>query len=260
MTSQLAGKLALITGAGTGIGAATARLFAERGARLVLFGLPSADLTALGGEFGMSVVEGDVTKQADVERAVAMGEAEGGIDILVNGAGTMLVDDVADLDIAGWDLTLAVNLTGTMLTCRATLPAMLRRGRGSIVNLASVAAFNASEGSASYAASKAGVVGLTRSIAYRYGPEGIRANCLCPGWTRTPMSVKEMDDLAVANGTTREEEFENLTRRISLRRVAEPAEIAACVAFLASDDASFVTGATLVADGGGKAPATSRAR
>jgi NAD(P)-dependent dehydrogenase (short-subunit alcohol dehydrogenase family) len=260
MTPQLEGKVALITGAGTGIGAATARLFAHRGARPVLFGLRSDALTELGRELAAPVVEGDVTVLDDVERATETGEGLGGIDILVNGAGIMLVDDVATLDLSGWDLSMAVNLTGTMLACRAVLPAMVARRRGSIVNIASIAAFNASEGSASYAASKAGVVGLTRSIAYKYGPDGVRSNCLCPGWTRTPMSIKEMDDLAIKNGTTPEEEFENLTRRISLRRVAEPLEIAACVAFLASDEASFVTGATLVADGGGKAPATSRAR
>lgn len=260
MTQQFENKVALITGGGTGIGAATARLLAERGARLVLFGLPSADMTALGAEIGAAVVEGDVTVQADVDRAVATAEELGGIDIVINGAGIVLVDDAADIERQVWDLSISVNLTGTMMVCRAALPAMLARGRGAIVNIASVAAFNASEGSASYAASKAGVLGFTRSIAYRYGRDGIRANALCPGWTRTPMSEKEMADLAIENGTTAEAEFENLTRRISLRRVAEPIEIARCVAFLASDEASFVTGATLVADGGGKAPATSHGR
>lgn len=260
MTPQFDNKLALITGAGTGIGAASARLLAERGARLVLFGLPSPDLTSLGEELGAVVVEGNVTIQADVERAVAAAEAAGGAEIVINGAGIMLVDDAADLELGGWDASIAVNLTGTMLVCRAALPAMLERGRGSIVNISSIAAFNASPGSASYAASKAGVVGLTRSIAYRYGPEGIRANCLCPGWTRTPMSEMEMRDLAEANGTSIEAEFENASKRNSLRRIADPVEIARCVAFLASDESSFVTGATLMADGGARSPATSHGR
>lgn len=260
MTRQFENQLALITGAGTGIGAASASLLAERGAQVVLFGLPSPELTALGHELGATVVEGDVTVPADVERAISIGEEGGGLDVVINGAGIMLVDDVADLELSGWAASVSVNLTGTMLVCRAALPAMLRRGKGAIVNISSIAAFNASPGSASYAASKAGVVGLTRSIAYRYGPEGIRANCLCPGWTRTPMSEVEMADLAEINGTSVEAEFENATRRISLRRIAEPMEIAQCVAFLASEEASFVTGATLVADGGGRSPATSTGR
>ena len=259
MSKQLDGHVALITGAGTGIGAATARLFAERGARTVLFGLASDDLVELGRELDAPVIAGDVTIAEDLEKAASQAEALGGLDILVNGAGVVLEDDAATIDMAKWDLMISVNLTGVMLACRTAIPLMQRRRRGSIVNLSSVAAFNASEGSASYAASKAGVLGLTRSIAYKYGADGIRANCLCPGWTRTPMSIREMDDLADRNGTTREEEFANLTRRISLRRVADPIEIAKCIAFLASDEASFVTGATLVADGGGKSPATAKA-
>jgi NAD(P)-dependent dehydrogenase (short-subunit alcohol dehydrogenase family) len=119
--------------------------------------------------------------------------------------------------------------------------------------------FNASPGMASYAASKAGLVALTRSIANRYGAQRIRANCLCPGWTRTPMSDAEMELLARQNGTSLELEFEAAASRIALRRIASPAEIAACALFLASDDSSFVTGAVLVADGGARAPATARA-
>jgi NAD(P)-dependent dehydrogenase (short-subunit alcohol dehydrogenase family) len=259
MTRQLEGNVALITGGGTGIGAATASLFAERGARLVLFGLPSEQMTELARDIDAVAISGDVTSADDVAHAVAQAEALGGLDILVNAAGIVIEDDVATIDLDRWNLMISVNLTGSMLACRAAIQVMQPRRRGSIVNLASVAAFNATEGTASYAASKAGVLGLTRSIAHKYGADGIRANCLCPGWTRTPMSIREMEDLALQNGTTAQQEFDNVTRRISLRRIAEPAEIASCIAFLASQDASFVTGATLIADGGGKRPATAQA-
>jgi NAD(P)-dependent dehydrogenase (short-subunit alcohol dehydrogenase family) len=259
MIRRLDGRVALITGAGTGIGAATAVRFAEEGARLVLFGLASAELDALGEQLAATVVTGDVTIVTDVDALIHAAETLGGVDIAVNAAGIVAEDNVATIETATWDRAIAVNLTGTMHVCRAAVRKMVERRRGAIVNVASVAVFNASEGSASYAASKAGVVALTRSIAYKYGADGIRANCLCPGWTRTPMSIAEMDLLAIHNGTNRADEFKNLTQRIALRRVAEPDEIASCIAFLASDDASFVTGAVLVADGGGKTPATARA-
>jgi NAD(P)-dependent dehydrogenase (short-subunit alcohol dehydrogenase family) len=159
-----------------------------------------------------------------------------------------------------WSRALDVNLTGVMRVCRAALPLMQRQRGGAIVNVASVAAFNASPGMASYSASKAGLVALTRAIANRYGQDGIRANCLCPGWVRTPMSEQEMQDLARVNGSTAEAEFTALSRRISLQRIASPAEMAACALFLASEDASFVTGAVLVADGGARIVAAARAQ
>jgi NAD(P)-dependent dehydrogenase (short-subunit alcohol dehydrogenase family) len=153
-----------------------------------------------------------------------------------------------------------VNLTGAMRMCRAALPVMQRQHAGAVVNVASVAAFNAPAGMASYSASKAALVALTRSLASRYGEEGIRANCLCPGWVRTPMSEFEMQAAARARGTNVETEFSQLANRIALRRVARPEEIATCAAFLASDEASFVTGAVLIADGGARVVAASRAQ
>ncbi|RWC06970.1 SDR family oxidoreductase, partial [Mesorhizobium sp.] len=121
---------------------------------------------------------------------------------------------------------------------------------GAIVNIASVGAFNASAQNAAYSASKAALVSYTRSLAFAHGPDGIRANAVAPGWVRTPMSIYEMEVAAATNGSKPDEEFAALTGRIALRRVAEPEEIASCCLFLASDEASFVTGAVLVADGG----------
>lgn len=133
-----------------------------------------------------------------------------------------------------WTRTLDVNLTRTMWVCRAALPLLRERA---IVNIASVAAFNASPDSVSYAASKAAVVSYTRSLAYAHGADGVRSNAVAPGWVRTPMSAYEMQLLADRNGTTADVEFQSVERRIALGRMASPAEIAACCLFLASDDA-----------------------
>ncbi|MFD1942600.1 SDR family NAD(P)-dependent oxidoreductase [Paradevosia shaoguanensis] len=256
MTGRLQGKTALITGAATGMGRATAERFADEGASLILFGLGGADLDAAGKAAGAKVVHGDITSKTDVSRAIeACGES---LDILVSAAGIILTDYPETVTDEGWEKTFAINVTGTMNVCRAALPLLRRRG-GAIVNIASVAAFNSGPGMTSYASSKAALVAYTRSIAVAHGADGIRANVIAPGWVRTPMSDMEMDDVARANGTTREEEFENLRQRIGLRRIADASEIAACCLFLASEDASFVTGTVLVADGGGRAPVANRA-
>ncbi len=255
VSRRLSGKTALITGAATGLGLATARRFAAEGAELVLFGLGGGTLDAAAADVGALAVHGDVTRPDDVARATK----DRAFDIVVNAAGIHMADDPHTITDDGWDRIFAVNATGTMAVCRAALPAMIARRSGAIVTIASVAAFNSTPGGASYAASKAAVVAFTRAIANTYGPDGIRANVVAPGWVRTPMSEVEMDAAALANGTSREVEFAALTERIALRRVAAPDEIAACCLFLASDEASFVTGAVLVADGGGRAPTHVRA-
>ncbi|KJC57063.1 hypothetical protein UP10_30750 [Bradyrhizobium sp. LTSPM299] len=254
--SRLDGKTALVTGAATGIGRATALLLARNGARVVLFGLGEAELEAAAAEAGGQAIHGDVTQSADIAKAVAACGAQ--LDILVNAAGLIIPDQPSTVTDEVWAKTLDVNLTGTMRVCRASLP-LLRQGGGAIVNIASVAAFNASPDGASYAASKAAVVAYTRSLAYAHGADGIRANAVAPGWVRTPMSAYEMRLLAEQNGTTPDAEFQAVERRIALGRMAEPAEIAACCLFLVSDEASFVTGTVLVADGGGRSPTQNRA-
>ncbi|WP_375780181.1 SDR family NAD(P)-dependent oxidoreductase [Bradyrhizobium sp. ma5] len=254
--SRLAGKTALVTGAATGIGRATALLLAQSGARVVLFGLGEDELARAATECGGQAIAGDVTRPADIASAIAACGVW--LDIVVNAAGLIVPDQPLSVSDEVWTKTLDVNLTGTMRVCRAALPLLRQRG-GAIVNIASVAAFNASPDSASYAASKAAVVAYTRSLAYAHGGDGIRANAVAPGWVRTPMSAAEMQLLAETNGTTADAEFRGVERRIALGRMAEPAEIAACCLFLASDEASFVTGAVLVADGGGRSPTQNRA-
>ena len=260
MNPLLAGRVAVITGAASGIGAATARRFRAAGAEVIVADLPRAELRALAGDIGALAVACDVTDVADVRALLATTlERHGRVEIVVNAAGLTVADDVAGIEDESWRRMLEVNLSGTMYVCRAALPALEACGAGAIVNIASVAAFNASAGMASYSASKAGVVALTRSIANAYGHRGVRANCLCPGWVRSPMSEAEVDALAAARGLSPESVWDELKARIALRRIGSPEEMASCALFLASPDAAFVTGAVLVADGGARTPATARA-
>ena len=257
--SRFEERTALVTGAASGIGLEVALRLKSEGAKVIAADVGFDGKLNLKAELGVDEVQIDVRSEADVDRVVSTAiNRWGQIDVLVNAAGVMVADDVADIHDETWNKILDVNLTGAMRVCRAVLPHMRHRGRGAIVNVSSVAAFNASAGMASYAASKSGLVALTRALANRYGAEGVRANCVCPGWVRTRMSEAEMTEFAEANGTTVEQEFERVAQRIALGRVAVPREIATCVAFLASDDASFVTGAVLVADGGARTAATSR--
>ena len=256
MTGRLSGRIALVTGAATGMGRATADLFAQEGASLVLFGLGGEALDDAAAATEGVAVHGSVTDETAIARAI---DACGGrLDILVNAAGIILLDEPETLADEVWERSFAVNTTGTMKVCRASLP-LLKRAGGAIVNIASVGAFNASPVNAAYSASKAALVSYSRTLAYAHGPDGIRVNAVAPGWVRTPMSEWEMEAAARANGTSVQEEFAALESRIALRRVAQPREIAACCLFLASDDASFVTGAVLVADGGGRSPTHNRA-
>lgn len=256
MSGRLEGRRALITGAATGMGRAVAQLFARHGAKVVLFGLGGEALDEAAGLSSGKAVHGDITDADAVARAV---KACGGqLDILVNAAGLMLPDEPETLPGEDWERSLAVNVTGAMMVCRAALP-LLKRSKGAIVNIASVGAFNAQSRNAAYSAAKAALVSYTRSLAYAHGRDGVRVNAVAPGWVRTPMSEEEMRLAAAENSTTLQEEFEALAGRIALGRVADPGEIAACCLFLASEEASFVTGAVLVADGGGRAPVQTRA-
>jgi NAD(P)-dependent dehydrogenase (short-subunit alcohol dehydrogenase family) len=256
---RFTGKTALVTGGESGIGAAIVRRLRFEGANVLAAGLQADLLASLARETGSEVCDCDVTNQGAVDetlkRAARMTDR---LDIVVNAAGIMHPDNVADIEDTVWERLLAVNLTGTMRVCRAAIPYLKSSGGGSIVNVSSVAAFNGSAGMASYGTSKSGLIAFTRALANEYGQYGIRANCLCPGWVRTPMSEQEMRDTVRDHGGTVEEAFTALTSRIALRRIAEPAEIAACACFLAADDAAFVTGAVLVADGGARTPAAAR--
>jgi meso-butanediol dehydrogenase / (S,S)-butanediol dehydrogenase / diacetyl reductase len=238
---RLAGKVALVTGGGTGIGAATAGRFASEGASVVITGRRRDAIEAVAAETGGTPLQGDVTDPGHVAEAVGIAvERYGGLDIVVNNAG------IGGLD---WQRVLDVNLSGARLVCKAALPHLVER-RGSIVNVASVSAFHAHAGGTAYTVSKAGLVMLTKQLALEWGPSGVRANAVCPGWVRTEMGDRAMDYLGESLGLDRDAAYDSTARHVPLRRVAAPEEIAAACLFLASDDASYVTGETLVVDGG----------
>jgi NAD(P)-dependent dehydrogenase (short-subunit alcohol dehydrogenase family) len=209
---------------------------------------------AVAAETGGLAVPGDATDPAHAPAVVAAArEAFGGLDVVVANAGVGFGGSAADVDDERWTRTLDVNVTGVLRLARAAIPALLARGGGSIVVVSSVSALQSGTDSAAYDTSKAALLGLVRSLAVDYGPRGLRANAVCPGWVVTPMADGSMDQLAARRGIAREDAYRLATALVPLRRPATAEEIAACCLFLASDEASIVTGSVLVADGGGTA-------
>jgi meso-butanediol dehydrogenase / (S,S)-butanediol dehydrogenase / diacetyl reductase len=251
---RLANKVAIITGGGSGVGAATARLFASEGCKVVVTGRRPEPLVAIAAEIGGAYVAGDTGDSAHAREVVGETVATfGGIDVIVACAGVGIESNVGDLEDEDWKRTFATNLDGPMMLTRAGLPVMLERGGGSIVLVASTNGMAAAPSSVAYDVSKAGLIALARAIAVDYGPHGIRANALCPGWIMTPMGDGSMDELGASKGVSRQEAYDLATADVPLRRAGTAEEMAACCLFLASDESSIVTGTSLVADGGGQA-------
>jgi NAD(P)-dependent dehydrogenase (short-subunit alcohol dehydrogenase family) len=246
VSGRLEGRVAVITGAGSGIGLSTARRFAAEGAHVVVVDVNpqagAAAATEVGGEF----VAVDVTSEPAVRELFdGVAERHGRVDIAFNNAGISPPDDdsILDTGLEAWDRVQRVNLTSVYLCCKFAIPHMLRQGRGSIINTASfVALMGAATSQISYTASKGGVLAMTRELGVQFARQGVRVNALCPGPVNTPL-LRELFA----------KDPERAARRlvhVPMGRFAEPEEIAAAVTFLASDDASFVTASTFVVDGG----------
>ncbi len=253
MSGKLAGKVALITGAGSGIGRATAELFAIEGAAVAVIDLQEDaaketvdKIIAAGG--GAVAVAADVTDGAAIAAAVKRTVDElGRLDILYNNAGVGSKGSVADATEEDWDFCLAVNAKGTFLTSRAAVPHLAANGGGAIVNQGSVAALVGVANFAAYCAAKGAVVAVTRSMAVDLAPRGIRVNVICPGTVFTPL----MEPMLTARGDGDMAKGLAMTEaKYPIGRLGTPEEIAKVALFLASDDAAFVTGATFTADGG----------
>ena len=248
---RLQNKVAVITGGAQGIGRAIVEKFHGEGARVALLDIDEArgmevERILGGSDDGALFVRCDITREADVERAIAATRQQfDGLDILVNNAGVNTYFDATTMTESEWESVFAVDLKGAWLCAKHAIPLMRLRGGGSIVNIASLHAFMTTYGMFPYAAAKSGLVGLTRSMALDFGPEEIRVNAICPGWTRTQL-VDEWLQLQPEGAAAEQRVLD----QHPLRRMATPAEIANFVSFVASDEASFITGAALVIDGG----------
>ena len=260
MAERLAGKVAVITGGGSGIGEGSSLMFAREGAAVVvadrdLAGAESvvAAITDAGGR--AVAVEVDVTVEDDVARMVEVAHQFGPVDVLFANAGIAGSGRAGDITVEEWSRVIGVNLTGVWLSARAVLPDMVAAGGGSIINQASVGGLVGVGGIASYAAAKAGVIGLTRQMAVDYGPDNIRVNAICPGTVPTPLVRKTYDEGGGFASTLEERGdfdaiIEKAKARFPLGRVGAVEDIAAMALYLASDEASWTSGTAIAVDGG----------
>jgi meso-butanediol dehydrogenase / (S,S)-butanediol dehydrogenase / diacetyl reductase len=251
---NLEGKVALVTGGGTGIGEAIARRFVADGAKVCIAGRREELLDDVARTLPAGTVatcRGDVADESDAERMVAAAlSLGGGLHVLVNNAGINPGGSITNLDPAIWRNVLEVNVTGPFLLMRAAIPHMIEGGGGSIINISSLGGVRCLPSMPAYNTSKAALIMLTQQAALDYGPYRIRCNAVCPGAVRTPMMEGALHRSAEALNTDDERMFGIASSDAPLRRMAEPHEISGVCSYLASDDSSFMTGSALLIDGG----------
>jgi len=243
-------RIALITGGGTGIGAACARQFAAAGARVALVGRRRAALEAIASECGAFPIVADASEADQMGAAINLiSERWGDLDVLIANAGGHHPGAALDTTEDDWTRARRENLDTAFVAARTALPSLLR-SRGAIVFVSSIAGLVAGPEVCGYTTFKHAVIGLTRSLARDYGPLGLRVNAVCPGWVRTPMADEEMQPLMRRHGLTLDGAYALVTKDVPLRRAAQPEEIASICRFLACEESSIITGAVIVADGG----------
>lgn len=248
-----AGAAVLITGGGTGIGAAAARMLAAQGARVAICGRRAEALRAVAEQTGALDFICDISDADQVARLVDAVVADfGTLDGLVLNAGIMAPGGIADLSVEDWTRMVSINLTGSFLVAKAALPHLLAN-RGAVVSVASVAALRAASEMGGYAATKAGMTMLTQSLAVDHAHQGLRANIVCPGWTITEMADEEMAAFGGERGLTVSGAYELVTALVPQRRPARADEVAAVITWLLSDAASYVNGAVIPVDGSASA-------
>jgi NAD(P)-dependent dehydrogenase (short-subunit alcohol dehydrogenase family) len=240
----------VVTGAGSGIGAATAEIAAQRDWQVVVCGRRREPLEAVAARTGAAVRVVDVTAPGAADELVGSVVAEfGRLDSVVANAGVMAVGSVVDTEPDDWDAVLRTNLTSVYLLARAAVPHLVA-AHGTFVGISSIAALRSSSGAAAYSVSKAGLISLVQSIARDFGPEGVRANVVCPGWVRTEMADGEMAEFGESSGLDVAQAYAAATELVPQGRAADPVEVARAVEWLAGAESSYVNGAVLVVDGG----------
>lgn len=251
---QLEGKVALVTGGGTGIGAGVVERFVAEGAKVLITGrreemldkvvasLPAGSVTPFVGDV---CADGNAQKMVDAALRI-----NGRLDILVNNAAIEDNATLVEMEPAAWRKQVEVNLTGPFLMMRASIPKMIEGGGGAIINVSSVAGVVAPPNAPAYCATKAGVIHLSKQVAVDYGKHNIRCNVICPGPIRTSMLESNFEPLAKLLKTDMDGVFDKVRTNVPLHRIGTPADIAGVFVFLASDDSRFMTGSTVLADGG----------